>query len=391
MAALIAIALALGATKAAAQSAEPMQRDAVIDLYQGVGLSPGRLLGMGSVATALAEGSATTMRNAASPALKPSTETGYWYWDWHLDWLNYSGSTDHDNDGRFGGDTRDGNALFAAGVTLNYRAWALALSFLTNERLLFAEDDLAAGELRSRYGAIQLGLSGSFLADQLSLGVGVRASGADALQPDGAPLYQASGLSLHLGSVWRPADRNLRLGVAASLPMLGETERLNCTQPAACANYLVPRGVEVPWDLSVGVAWRRAPTRWNREVHSPWRDERYVLLTTEVIYIGRVVDGRAFDAFAAGEELVSGRRMRVSLRGGVEHEWLPGRLRVRAGSYWEPDRVDGVPGRVHVTAGADLRFLQFSFWGEPYRLRLSVNGDVAAHYRIFGLSAGFWH
>jgi hypothetical protein len=78
------------------------------------------------------------------------------------------------------------------------------------------------------------------------------------------------------------------------------------------------------------------------------------------------------------------------VRGGAEYEWLPGRLRLRAGTYWEPARYDDVGGRLHLTFGTELRVVEFRLWGRR-RFELSLTGDVAVRYRNVGLSIGFWH
>jgi hypothetical protein len=87
----------------------------------------------------------------------------------------------------------------------------------------------------------------------------------------------------------------------------------------------------------------------------------------------------------------SGRHTSVSLRGGLEYEWLPGRLRLRGGSYWEPGRFVGVPGRLHVTFGLEVRVFQFGLWGKQRRGRVSLTSDVAERYTNGGISIGFWH
>ena len=86
----------------------------------------------------------------------------------------------------------------------------------------------------------------------------------------------------------------------------------------------------------------------------------------------------------------SGTHTSVSVRGGAEYEWVPGRLRVRAGSYWEPGRFDGVSGRLHGTFGIEARVLQFWLFGQR-RGRITLTGDVASGYKNLGLSIGFWH
>ncbi|HLU65845.1 MAG TPA: hypothetical protein VKZ63_06190, partial [Kofleriaceae bacterium] len=126
------------------------------------------------------------------------------------------------------------------------------------------------------------------------------------------------------------------------------------------------------------------------------RDERYLLLAADLVVTGHVPHGHGVEAFSRMQLQPSGRDVGVSPRLGAEYEWLPGRLRVRGGSYWEPSRFrdprgEDVRGRLHLTLGLDVRIWQFCFWNERYRLRLSVTGDGADGYGNGGLSIGFWH
>ncbi|MCP4249020.1 MAG: hypothetical protein GY778_18405 [bacterium] len=122
-----------------------------------------------------------------------------------------------------------------------------------------------------------------------------------------------------------------------------------------------------------------------------WRDERYVLLAADMIIQGAVDNGHTIEGFINQVLQPSGRGPSVSVRAGAEYEWLPGRLRVRAGSYWEPGRVIGIAGRPHLTLGTDVRFWAFCFWNDRYRARLSLTVDVAEKYGNTGVSIGLWH
>jgi len=70
---------------------------------------------------------------------------------------------------------------------------------------------------------------------------------------------------------------------------------------------------------------------------------------------------------------------------------MPGRLRLRAGSYWEPARIADRGGRLHATGGLEVRLFSFSFWDKERRVRLAIAADGARQYQNFGLSIGFWH
>jgi hypothetical protein len=110
-----------------------------------------------------------------------------------------------------------------------------------------------------------------------------------------------------------------------------------------------------------------------------------------VIVIGPSVNAFGLESFGNQRLQRSGRHTNISVRGGLEYEWLPGRLRVRGGSYWEPGRFVGVSGRMHVTFGIELRILQFWLWSKPRRGRISLTSDLAERYRNGSLSIGFWH
>ena len=64
---------------------------------------------------------------------------------------------------------------------------------------------------------------------------------------------------------------------------------------------------------------------------------------------------------------------------------------MRGGAYWEPGRFFDNKGRPHATLGVDVRLFQFGFWGDPYRLRISLAADAADRYGNAALSVGFWH
>src|SRR5439155_259098 len=105
-----------------------------------------------------------------------------------------------------------------------------------------------------------------------------------------------------------------------------------------------------------------------------FRDESSTILAADVILDGPVAGGSGLEAFLEKRLQRSGQSTTVSVRLGAEHEWVPGRLRIRGGAYWEPPRFDDVEGRLHLTVGLDVRFWWFSLWGSSYRLRLYLAG-----------------
>jgi hypothetical protein len=146
----------------------------------------------------------------------------------------------------------------------------------------------------------------------------------------------------------------------------------------------------VPWSVAVGAAYRFAPTPWNPRVDTLFRDERALLIAADVVVTGAVRDGHGLEAFARHRMQRSGRHVVVSPRLGAELELIPGWLRVRAGTYWEPARFDAVSGRLHGTTGFDLRLFEVPVGRRVYRPHLSLVIDAAPRYGNLGVSIGFW-
>ncbi len=364
-------------------------RDFAIDLYQGSALGSGRIVGMGGAAVATAEGSAGMVANAASPAVRPATSTDYWDWDWHVDWLNPEIGSDFDNNGVLTTEELGVSPFFTIGGVLQFGPWAVGIASTAIRH--------SAGDLRPSFLAGQINVARTFLGDQLAVGIGGRI-GSFELREQGQPrpLFSLGGGGLETGALWMPAEQNFRVGANLSLPMVGKNPEVTDCDPMNCRGFILPDEVRVPWRTSAGFAWRFGPTPWNRKVNDDWRDEKSVVVAGDLIVTGAVASGYGLEAFAAQKLQPSGRDVVFSVRAGAEYEWIPGRLRVRGGSYWEPARFldqngDAVAGRLHGTVGLDVRIWRFCFWGDRYRAQLSLTADGAEHYGNGALSVGLWH
>ena len=66
---------------------------------------------------------------------------------------------------------------------------------------------------------------------------------------------------------------------------------------------------------------------------------------------------------------------------------------MRAGSYFEPSRFEGVPYRVHGTIGTDIRLFSWDLFGllDEFTLSLGGSADVAERYVNLGVGIGLWH
>lgn len=99
---------------------------------------------------------------------------------------------------------------------------------------------------------------------------------------------------------------------------------------------------------------------------------------------GRTPGAISFASFARQTRRAAGDSVSVAPRAGAEAEVLANRLRLRAGSYWEPRRERGARGRAHVTAGGELRLRVWKDW------RLDASVDAARGYTNWGVGVGFW-
>ena len=166
-----------------------------------------------------------------------------------------------------------------------------------------------------------------------------------------------------------------------------------CTDPTICDGYILPDRVVTPCACSPAARYRWAATAWNQtgRRHVSRRARRSPLVA-DVVVTGAVAERvrpRRRSASTSSQRI--GRHVASRVRGGVEYEWLPGRLRVRAGSYWEPGplRRRRAAASTRRSASRSASF-EFQLWGRR-RGRITLTGDVAARYRNVGLSIGFWH
>jgi hypothetical protein len=366
-------------------------RDFSIDLHQGYVLGTAQIIAMGGATVATGDGTAGMMFNPAAAAVRPATKNDEWDWDWNIDWIVPNPGTDHDNNGDSTTEFDD-TLVLTGGILGLYKNWALGFGF-TVEQHGFATPE---GEGQSSATVAKFALARTFFADRLTLGLAVR-TGSFAIgrvDPDDGTttnLFSIGGTSIEAGAIWRPIDRNLRVGATIALPITGKNIDVEECDPLDCEGYILPSRVAVPWQVAAGLGWRFAPTKWNTQVTTRWRDERALQLAADVVVSGAVDEGSGIEAFIDKQIQPSGESVSVSVRAGAEYEWIPGWLRVRAGTYYEPARFDETSGRLHVTGGVELRIYSFCMFNERYRARVAITFDGAARYGNTAFSLGFWH
>jgi hypothetical protein len=192
------------------------------------------------------------------------------------------------------------------------------------------------------------------------------------------------------GLLIAPRASNWRGGLRLALPVKADTVEARC-DPQDCRGLILPGRAVAPWEVALGAAIRIAPLPWNIRSYGVFRDEPALVLSAELVVTGPLSRAGGVEAFLARQLQRSGRHTTFSPRLGLEKEYLPGRLRLRVGSYREPSRFEGIAARTHFTAGAELRLFSFHLWGAERRPALALALDLAPRYGNAGLSLGFWH
>jgi hypothetical protein len=205
-------------------------------------------------------------------------------------------------------------------------------------------------------------------------------------------VFSIQGVGAEAGWTWIPRLRSFRIGAAVSSRAIGGTVLADQCPPnmLTCDGYILPSTVTSPGRVVGGFAYRFAGVAWNQLVGGTFRDEPALTIAADLSITGSSDNAYGLEAFGMHELQATGRHLAVSPRAGAEWECLPGRLRLRAGSYFEPERFDGVPGRWHATFGLQVRVFEFQAWGRR-RGSLTLTGDVAERFKNVGISIGFWH
>jgi hypothetical protein len=395
--AVVSVSLGLVASADGQELAPVTDRDYALDLYSGSVVGSVRMIGMGGASVGFAEGSVGTLSNAAAAAVRRTTRSGAFAWDFHVDGQSAAFASDFDNNGLE--DTDDyASAIGTVGLVVQYEQWGVGIvATATSTRIV--EDD---GDATTEDGVLEpKGVVGKIVVARASrdeahtFGGGLRWGSLAMTRPsEGLPevrMFAVTLPSIEAGYMWRPVEAKYRLGADIGLPISGGTTGVDTCDPLDCEGYILPERVEVPWVVAGGAAYRFAASPWNKRVETQYRDELSLLVAADLVISGWVPDGHGVEAFARHRLQRSGLDMATSPRLGAEAELVPGWLRLRAGTYWEPSRFEGVDGRLHGTAGADIRLFGFRLLGAEYRLKVSLTADRAPRYGNAGVSFGFWH
>jgi hypothetical protein len=346
------------------------------------------MVGMGGAGLANIPGSAGTLINVSAPAVRLTTDNDKWTFDWHFDYLNSQLSSDFDNNG-VSFDKASGAQLVTLGAALRYGDWAGAITTTAQTAPIDDASQLEAQNLRLR-----IAVARWIPRIDTAIGIGVQTIAFRILHTN-EELFRIESGGAMAGATWIPAMQDFRIAAEFETPIFGGDVKNASCDPMACTvdgsqPYILPNEVESSARLGIGGAYRFGPSSWNQLVKPKFRDEQSLTIAADIWVTGPSKNGFGIEKFSMQELQRSGEHTNVGARLGAELEAIPGRLRLRAGTYYEPRRFDAAGGRFHGTAGVEGRVFEFNLWGVR-RGRIGITTDFARRYRNIALSIGFWH
>jgi hypothetical protein len=388
------LAAALGAVPALALAQSPPNL-----LSQRLYVDPGALLGsprmvaLGGAYVAVAEGADGMSANLAAITQHAPGLDRPWDVDATVSWLNigaaHAQQLDYDNAGSANG--AESSAQLAAAALVQFVHFGLGTSFRYSRDVYCTTDCSSASALEVQWVKATVAASMALHHDDLLVALGY--FGINAGFSYQGQTWQYSGSGVEVDALYRPEGMPYRLGLSIKPQVLAPYQPA-AGQPDAIAGRTLYSAAVAPSILSLGIAYREGEgaERFNRlaplahraeGADSPEGPAGTLLLTGQLDLIQSAesaVPLRAMINQAPTPVAVSGA---LEPRIGLEHETLPGRLRLRAGAYLEPSAYASVSPRIHGTGGLEVRlFHALQDWS------LSASFDVARLYYNFGLSLG---
>ncbi len=365
------------------------------------GIGSSRQLSLGGAFVAVADGGAFTANHASFAQPSPWVGTDFDAF-FTLQLAQTVGGQDLDNDAAV---DRDGARQLLFGAGLRWKRFGFGL-YARNAAVCLGAACREGGPVDAQFTQGGISAALSFMDGQLVGAVGLHGTSAT-LRPH-VGTWGGGGLGLDL--LWRPRGEPFRMG-ATFRPLslaLPEPPRLDGPLPPGTPPR--PSRVAFPATLSVGVAAKldkgregmnvprerdddpTATVHAHKLAEDIFRHRREVppgrlLATAQLDLVFPVNDAVGLHHFMAEgtDPVPMGRDLLVTPRFGLEHVTVPGRLRLRGGTYVEPSAVRGVAPRLHATGGFDLFLFHFVFdWG------LTGSLDVAPRVRQGSLSFGVW-
>ncbi len=408
---------------------------------------PTRVMGIGGAYTALAEGIEGTYTNAAAPAVREPFSFKSFDWDLSagLQLPGAFSNSDFENRGSDGTASTKPSA-FSNFVTINLGfqvQWGPVGASVTDdlELITLASPSAKTPGLVMTVNRINALAAIAMFRGQLVIGGGIRAVGLniaeDRAQATSRGLIAIAGIAPQIGVILKPNGLPWRIGATArqavnvTTSSAAETGATDDTGVARVGSFILPRYVQLPWELEAGFALQLGPRPLNpawidpseheaaareeykanptpetkarfdeeherllairRARYANWPREK-LMVSASVVITGSGSDSVSIESFLEQRLDPFGRSSTISPRVGIEGEPIVNWVRARAGSYLEPSRYANGAARQHFTFGTDIRLFYFTPFGlftdAPWTLKLGL--DLAPRYTNYGVTVGPW-
>jgi hypothetical protein len=350
-----------------------------LDLRQGPVLGSSRKVALGGAYIGVAEGIASLSSNPAGVAFRPERSTTKFDWDWTAG-LTGLDSKDFDNNAVTPPDYRS-HRIRSLGLMGQYGPWGLGL--LSDSEIIALENPDAED---SEYvlSVTSLTLGRQFLERELTVGVGLRATTTKLrTKVIDATLGKLSGTGWDVGALWNPELGPWRFGITYTSSIRSD-EALDTSDdtPVTVNGLIIPEQVILPSSLGLGASYAVDSAPF-------WKGHKW-LVASDLLFTASSENAVGVESVLAQKIQPVGTDDTIGVRLGSELETIPGRLRLRLGSYYEPSNYEGVSSRIHVTGGFEVRLFHTSIWGE-YDWALTATVDSARDYLNVIVSIGFWY
>jgi|GEM_PF-3175044 len=331
-----------------------------------------RKVALGGAYVAIAEGVASFVDNPAGVVYRHPSSTGTWSADGTLGVYSIQGN-DIDNNGNTSQSYKD-YSVYTIGGLLQYKRWGLGL-YTMGQRFTVGDQDTSQ-TYDFAYGFINAGYTTK--NREWAWGIGVRPAMMKS-QTQGDQLLKISGVSPNAGFLWNPQRGSFRLGGSWQGPLKNSNVLpQNTIIPRSGGQTYYPQKILLPTIVKIGASWQ-----FNKGVFARGHP---LLITAQTNVMGRTPNAVGIESFLEQKLQYTGEHTTVGVAGGGEYEILTHRLKVRAGSYWEPSRYSNVQGRLHGTAGFEVYLFTVHALGD-WPMSFSYSMDHASRYltQFFGL------
>lgn len=350
-----------------------------LDLRQGPVLGSARQVALGGAYIGVAEGMTSLASNPAGVAFRLERSTTTFDWDWTAGTSNLK-SNDFDNNGQSPPDYKS-HRIRSLGLMAQYGPWGVGI---LNSGEVLSLQGRPGGDEEYVLSVTSVALGRQFLDRELTIGVGLRATMTKLrTQPFDTSLGKLSGTGWDVGAVWNPERGPFRLGAAYTSSISSHQSLDNSGgTPVMVNGLIIPQQAILPATFGVGMSYAIDSAPF-------WPAHKW-LVAADLLFTAKSTNAVGVESVLAQRFQPVGTQDTVSVRIGSELEVMPGRLRFRLGTYYEPSNYEGVSSRTHLTGGFEMRMFHTSLFGE-YDWGLTGTVDSARDYLNVLVAVGFWY